>query len=116
MKFILKTEASRSIGFGHLKRLEVLATELIARGHQVLFIHFFSQEYMSDLEFESICLQEPKDFATYCFENDVLLLDEPAFPKSHYSYLDSITSIGIDELSDLRYHLDVHICSTLLGL
>ena len=40
MKFILKTEANRQIGFGHLRRLEVVAQELIARSHEVVFVEF----------------------------------------------------------------------------
>ncbi|PCJ17578.1 MAG: hypothetical protein COB02_13210 [Candidatus Cloacimonadota bacterium] len=109
MKFLLKTEASREIGFGHLKRLEVLAKELQKRGHEVNFVHFNSDVYMPNIKGE-------ESFLKLCETNDVLIIDEPNFPKNYYSCLKIIKTIGIDELSPLRQYLDVHICSTLLGL
>ncbi|MCO4781034.1 MAG: hypothetical protein KC646_01820 [Candidatus Cloacimonetes bacterium] len=116
MKFLLKTEASVSIGFGHLKRLEVIAKELAYKGYEVLFVHFHSQKAMLLLDFTALHIDSEKEFLKLCKSADVLIIDEPEFPKSFYSAVDEITTIAIDELSDLRYLVDVHICSTLLGL
>lgn len=116
MKLLLKTEASVDIGFGHLKRLEVLAKEFIDRGCEVVIVHFCSQDYVSSLDFPTKHVRNQDEFSKMCLESNLLIIDEPNFPKNFYECLQNITTVVIDELSALRKYSDVHICSTLLGL
>ena len=78
MRYVLRADASRSIGAGHVMRSSAIAEELIARGEDVVFVGRISdlpwvEERIASLGFANI-YDNPNDF----FSNnrsDVLLLD-----------------------------------------
>lgn len=78
MRYVLRADASRSIGAGHVMRSSAIAEELIARGEVVVFVGRISdlpwvEERIASLGFANI-YDNPNDF----FSNnrsDVLLLD-----------------------------------------
>jgi spore coat polysaccharide biosynthesis predicted glycosyltransferase SpsG len=78
MRYILRADASQSIGAGHVMRSSAIAEELIARGEEVVFIGQTSElpwveERISSLGFTHV-YTESNDFIPKC-ETDVLLLD-----------------------------------------
>jgi spore coat polysaccharide biosynthesis predicted glycosyltransferase SpsG len=78
MRFILRADASKTIGSGHVMRLSAIAEELIARGEFVVFVGQISdlswlKERITTLGFKRI-YKEPSDFISNP-ASDVLILD-----------------------------------------
>lgn len=78
MRYVLRADASRSIGAGHVMRSSAIAEELIARGESVIFVGQISDlpwvlERIENLGFSQIH-SEPKQFNSNP-ELDVLILD-----------------------------------------
>jgi spore coat polysaccharide biosynthesis predicted glycosyltransferase SpsG len=78
MRFVLRADASQSIGAGHVMRSSAIAEELIARGEEVIFVGQISdlpwvEERITSLGFARIFIQT-RDFIPRA-ESDVLLLD-----------------------------------------
>lgn len=78
MRYVLRADASLSIGSGHVMRSSAIAEELIARGEEVVFVGRISdlpwvRERISLLGFSDI-YYSPKDFISNP-KSDVLLLD-----------------------------------------
>jgi spore coat polysaccharide biosynthesis predicted glycosyltransferase SpsG len=117
MKFLIKVEASKSIGFGHIKRQITLARALEKRGAEILFA-VRDKNFLSDkIPFSVIHCPNSQDFGKLGKTWKNLIIDEPQFPKEWYKQLgDFRFVIGIDEIGPLRDHLDLHFCTTLLGL
>lgn len=78
MRYVLRADASQSIGAGHVIRSSAIAEELIARGESVFFVGQISglpwvEERIASLGFSHI-YNSPSDFISNP-ESDVLLLD-----------------------------------------
>ena len=112
IKLGLKTEATWSTGFGHLKRLQNLVDNW--NNVEPLFI---SSEILPTLKYNSLQVESASDFAEVIRDLDMLIIDEPALSSE---FLESISAdckvIGFDELGLLRDRLNIHFATTLLGL
>lgn len=78
MRYVLRADASQSIGVGHVMRSSAIAEELISRGEEVVFVGQISNlpwvvERIATLGFTHI-YDNPSDFISNP-ESDVLLLD-----------------------------------------
>ena len=78
MRYVLRADASQSIGAGHVMRSSAIAEELIARGETAIFVGRISclpwvEEKIASLGFSHI-YKDPSDFISNP-ESDVLLLD-----------------------------------------
>ena len=78
MRYIVRADASQSIGSGHVMRSSAIAEELIARGESVVFIGQISnlpwvEERIAGLRFSHI-YSNPRDFISNP-NSDILLLD-----------------------------------------
>ena len=78
MRYVLRADASESIGSGHVMRSSAIAEELIARGENVVFVGQISdlpwvEERIASLGFTQIH-NNPGDFNSNP-NSDVLLLD-----------------------------------------
>ena len=83
MRYVLRADASQSIGAGHVMRSSAVAEELIARGEDVVFVGQISDvpwlaARMNTLGFSKI-LSEPYEFISNP-EKDVLILDSYSLP------------------------------------
>jgi spore coat polysaccharide biosynthesis predicted glycosyltransferase SpsG len=83
MRYVLRADASQSIGAGHVMRSSAIAEELIARGEDVVFVGQISDVpwlviRINTLGFSEI-LSEANEFVSNP-EKDVLLLDSYALP------------------------------------
>ena len=78
MRYVLRADASRSIGAGHVMRSSAIAEELISRGENVIFVGQISdlpwvKERLTSLGFNQI-YEKSSEFISKP-ESDVLLLD-----------------------------------------
>jgi len=78
MRYVVRADASQSIGSGHVMRSSAIAEELIARGESVVFIGQFSdlqwvEERITEIGFSHI-YSEPRDYISNP-KSDVLILD-----------------------------------------
>ena len=78
MRYVLRADASQSIGSGHVMRSSAIAEELIARGENVVFVGQISdlpwvEERIASLGFTHIH-NNPSGFISN-LKSDVLLLD-----------------------------------------
>ena len=78
MRFVLRADASQSIGAGHVMRSSAIVEELITRGEEVIFVGQISdlpwvEERIASLEFTEI-FNNTRDFISRP-ESDVLILD-----------------------------------------
>jgi len=85
MRYVLRADASESIGSGHVMRSSAIAEELIARGENVVFVGQISglpwvEERITSLGFTKIH-NNPGDFNSNP-NSDVLLLDSYEIPVS----------------------------------
>jgi len=85
MRYVLRADASESIGSGHVMRSSAIAEELIARGENVVFVGQISdlpwvEERITSLGFIQIH-NDPGDFNSNP-NSDVLLLDSYEIPVS----------------------------------
>ena len=85
MRYVLRADASQSIGAGHVMRSSAIAEELIARGDDVVFVGQISglpwvEERIGTLGFTQIH-NNPGDFNSNP-NSDVLLLDSYEIPVS----------------------------------
>lgn len=116
-KFLIKTEASRKVGFGHVRRLIRLAKGLEEKGAQICFCFTETSTLTKNLPFSTLSIRDPQSLETLSSQYPVIILDEPRLPDSWLSAFNQFQiKIGIDELGPARDHLDLHFCTTLLGL
>lgn len=78
MRFIIRADAYRMSGAGHVMRSSVIAEELVDRGHEVYFVGNLDEipwvrEYISDLGFKGI--YTPNDHFSTNYITDTLILD-----------------------------------------
>jgi spore coat polysaccharide biosynthesis predicted glycosyltransferase SpsG len=78
MRYVVRADASQSIGTGHVMRSSAIAEELIGRGETVVFVGRISdlpwvEERIAEIGFSHIC-SNPGEFISNP-ESDVLLLD-----------------------------------------
>ena len=78
MRYVLRAEASHSIGSGHIMRSSAIAEQLITRGEEVIFVGQiydlpWVEERIASLGFTGI-YNNPKEFISNA-KSDVLLLD-----------------------------------------
>jgi spore coat polysaccharide biosynthesis predicted glycosyltransferase SpsG len=78
MRYVLRADASRAIGAGHVMRSSAIAEELIRRGETVIFVGQISdlpwvEERIKSLKFTNV-YSDPKEFNSNP-ESDVLVLD-----------------------------------------
>ncbi len=83
MRYVIRADASQSIGSGHVMRSSAIAEELIARGKEVIFVGGFSDvpwlsARMYNLGFSQI-LSSSRDFTSNPL-TDVLILDSYILP------------------------------------
>jgi spore coat polysaccharide biosynthesis predicted glycosyltransferase SpsG len=86
VRYVLRADASYSIGTGHVMRLSAIGEELAARGYQVIFIGDVSdvpwvKKRLLSLEFSNV-LKEESEYISNS-ENDVLILDSYYLPINH---------------------------------
>ena len=86
MRYVLRADASNSIGTGHVMRLSAIGEELAARGYHVIFVGDVSdvpwvKKRLFSLEFSNV-LKEESDYISNS-ENDVLILDSYNLPINH---------------------------------
>ena len=86
MRYVLRADASNSIGTGHVMRLSVIGEELVARGNQVIFVGDVSdvpwvKRRLLSLKFSNV-LKEESEYKSNS-ENDVLILDSYHLPINH---------------------------------
>lgn len=116
-KFLLKTEAGHRIGFGHVRRLLRIARGLEERNCQVSFAVTELSNLTEMIPFSVIHLRDPKNLGNLASEFDGIILDEPSISAKLLQEMKSFRlKIGIDELGCARELLDLHFCTTLLGL
>ena len=78
MRYVLRADASQSIGTGHVMRSSAIGEELIERGEEVIFVGEFSEVpwlalRINNLGLSQILLKEG-DYTSNP-ETDVLILD-----------------------------------------
>lgn len=115
MRYVLRADASESIGSGHVMRSSAIAEELIARGEDVFFVGHISglpwvAERIAELGFSHI-YNNPGDFLSSP-DSDVLLLDSYEIPVND-DFIDSENWLHIvvmvDELTpNYRCSLRIH--------
>ncbi|MBT3784501.1 hypothetical protein HOF92_05955 [bacterium] len=116
-RFLIKTEATRKVGLGHIRRQLKLAEGLRNKGAEVIFAVSSPSALTESIPFPMKHVIEPSEFQTYSRECNAVILDEPELPEDWFDAFDSFgLKIGIDEMGPARDHLDIHICTTLLGL
>ena len=102
MRYVLRADASESIGSGHVMRSSAIAEELIARGEDVVFVGRISglpwvAERITSLGFTQIH-NNPDDFNSNP-NSDVLLLDSYEIPVSD-DFIDSENWLHIVAMVD----------------
>jgi spore coat polysaccharide biosynthesis predicted glycosyltransferase SpsG len=115
MRYVLRADASRTTGAGHVMRSSAIAEELIARGEEVIFVGQISDlpwvnERVSCLGFSQIH-DKSGNFISKP-ESDVLLLDsyeisihDPFInPKNWQSIVSIVDELTPDYLCHLRIH------------
>jgi spore coat polysaccharide biosynthesis predicted glycosyltransferase SpsG len=83
MRYVLRADASQSIGSGHVMRSSAIGEELIGRGEEVIFVGKFSDvpwlaSRINNLGFTQVILEEV-EFSSNP-ETDVLILDSYTIP------------------------------------
>lgn len=115
MRFVLRADASQSIGAGHVMRSSAIAEELIARGQEVIFVGQVSnlpwvKERITSLGFSRI-YNRSNDYISRS-DSDVLLLDtyrseinDPFIDPKNWLHIVAI----VDELTpNYRCTLRIH--------
>jgi spore coat polysaccharide biosynthesis predicted glycosyltransferase SpsG len=115
MRYVLRADASQSIGAGHVMRSSAIAEELIARGEEVIFVGEISdlpwvKERITSLGFSRIYNQS-SDYISRP-ESDVLILDtykselnDPFIDSENWLHIVAI----VDELTpNYRCTLRIH--------
>lgn len=83
MRYIIRADASRAIGSGHVMRSSAIAEELLGRGYEVIFVGVFSDIpwlalRMNDLGFSQILTNSSQFLSNPA--TDVLILDSYIVP------------------------------------
>jgi len=83
MRFIIRADATKEIGTGHVMRTSVIAEELLSRGFEVIFVGTFTEipwlkEYMKNMGFTKV-FQSSRQFLSNP-SNDFLILDSYHIP------------------------------------
>jgi spore coat polysaccharide biosynthesis predicted glycosyltransferase SpsG len=86
VRYVLRADASNSIGTGHVMRLSVIGEELVARGNEVIFVGDVSdvpwvKRRLLSLKFSNV-LKEESEYKSNS-KNDVLILDSYHLPINH---------------------------------
>jgi len=86
MRYVIRADASRFIGSGHVMRSAAIAEELISRGEDVVFVgHIFEipwlSKYICGIGFSKI-IESELEFVSNPI-NDVLILDSYELPINH---------------------------------
>jgi spore coat polysaccharide biosynthesis predicted glycosyltransferase SpsG len=115
MRFVLRADASQSIGAGHVMRSSAIAEELIARGEEVIFVGQISdlpwvKERIASLGFSQIYKQS-NDYISRS-DSDVLIIDtykgeitDPFIAPKNWLHIVAI----VDELTpNYRCTLRIH--------
>jgi spore coat polysaccharide biosynthesis predicted glycosyltransferase SpsG len=114
VRYILRADASQSIGSGHVMRLYAIAEELIARGEKVIFVGNISEVPWLEQKILGIKLSE---IFHECLEfnpnpnTDILILDSYHIPIQHsFLYNEKWKSIvTIADASTPSYNTDLLI-------
>jgi len=115
MRYILRADASQSMGSGHVMRSSAIAEELISRGAEVIFVGKISnlewvKNRITNLGFAEI-FQNPSEFVSKS-ESDVLILDSyeialdnPFLARSNwFKFVAIVDEQTPNYLCDLRVH------------
>jgi spore coat polysaccharide biosynthesis predicted glycosyltransferase SpsG len=115
MRFVLRADASPSIGAGHVMRSSAIAEELIARGEEVVFVGQISKmpwltERIVTLGFTQIC-NDPLGVVSKS-DSDVLILDsyeistdDPFIAQSNWLHIVAVVDQQTPNyFCDLRIH------------
>ena len=84
MRYVIRADASKSIGAGHVMRSTAIAEELIARGSEVVFVGQISdlpwvENRIAALGFSTICKNTDEFISNN--ESDILILDSYEIPQ-----------------------------------
>jgi len=109
------TDFSESIGYGHLRRCEILAKKLESLGGKVTFL--FRNPELTHSKFEYRCIPTSSDLKDLGQNNRILIVDDHGFNRQYLDALDPFCLVvGLDELGEMREEFDLHFVSTLLGV
>lgn len=102
MRYVLRADASQSIGSGHVMRSSAIAEELIARGEDVVFVGLMSElpwveERITSLGFSGV-YRNTNDFKSNPY-SDVLILDSYAI-EIHEEFISTKNWLHVVTLVD----------------
>lgn len=115
MRYVIRADASQTIGSGHVMRSSAIAEELIARGKEVIFVGVFPDvpwlyARIYSLGFSQI-LSNSRDFASNPL-TDVLIVDSYIIPIDEAFLLQkqwkAIVSIVDETTPDYKVNLIIH--------
>ena len=115
MRYVLRADASESIGSGHVMRVSAIAEELIARGADVAFVGLIEglpwvTERITSLGFRSVCT-EPRNFISNP-SSDSLILDSYQIPVEDWFLAEenwlNIIAIVDESTPNYRCSLRIH--------
>lgn len=115
MRYVLRADASQSIGAGHVMRSSAIAEELIARGENVIFVGQISEllwlvDRTNRLGFSQV-ISEPAGFDANA-DTDVLILDSYTVPLDdafiQQSKWKAVATIVDDQSPAYKCNLMIH--------
>jgi spore coat polysaccharide biosynthesis predicted glycosyltransferase SpsG len=116
MRFVIRADAQRKSGAGHVSRCIAVAEEIICRGFEVYFVGNTTEiPWITDLVLNtgfSEILLEDKEFNSNP-KSDVLILDSYTLnPESNFFLQDKwlkVIALKDPHTPDFKTHLDVHL-------
>ena len=118
MRYVLRADASKLMGAGHVMRSSAIAEELIARGEEVIFVGQISdlpwvEESISSLGF-SLIFKQSSDYISRS-ESDVLILDtyksevtDPFLDPENWLHIVAIEELSQEESEHNNQHIGDH--------
>ena len=109
------TDFSETVGYGHLRRCEILGKKLLASGARVCFL-FRNPELTHD-RFEYFHIPSSSDLLDLASEEKILIVDDHGLDGQYVAAFEKFCLVvGLDELGELRAFFDLHFVTTLLGV
>ena len=115
MRFVIRADASASIGAGHVMRSSAIAEELVFRGNEVVLVANIEnltwvEEYLGNVGFE--CIVTNEKFSQFASNENILILDsysvsqmDPNIQKEKWKF---VVVIADPVTPDYKYDLLIH--------